>query len=72
MCIRDRCKLISTQNKTFFQVRQVEYKDKLDEEWEMFQRAIKEENHVSNQNNMCSLSEGKVCDTVQFSLFIFW
>ncbi|XP_052698303.1 zinc finger protein 830-like [Crassostrea angulata] len=28
-------------------VRQVEYKDKLDEEWEMFQRAIKEENHVS-------------------------
>ncbi|XP_062611845.1 zinc finger protein 830-like [Saccostrea cucullata] len=28
-------------------VRQVEYKDKMDEEWEMFQRAMKEENHVS-------------------------
>lgn len=50
----------------------MEYKDKLDEEWEMFQRAIKEENHVSNQNNLCSLSEGKVFDTVQFSLFKFW
>ncbi|KAK3092567.1 hypothetical protein FSP39_004492 [Pinctada imbricata] len=28
-------------------VRQVEYKDKMEEEWEMFQRAMKEESHVS-------------------------
>lgn len=35
----------------FLQVRQVEYKDKLDDEWEMFQRAIKEENHVSYSNH---------------------
>jgi hypothetical protein len=30
------------------QVRQVEYKDKMEEEWEMFQRAMKEESHVSS------------------------
>lgn len=35
----------------------MEYKDKLDEEWEMFQRAIKEENHVSNQNCVAFLKE---------------
>ncbi|PVD26420.1 hypothetical protein C0Q70_14096 [Pomacea canaliculata] len=28
-------------------VRQVEYKDKMDEEWELFQRSMKEESHVS-------------------------
>ncbi|XP_069116293.1 zinc finger protein 830-like [Argopecten irradians] len=33
--------------KTDAKVRNVEYKDKMEEEWEMFQRAMKEENHVS-------------------------
>ncbi|OWF36265.1 zinc finger protein 830-like [Mizuhopecten yessoensis] len=33
--------------KTDAKVRKVEYKDKMDEEWEMFRRAMKEENHVS-------------------------
>ncbi len=30
----------------WFQVRQVEYKDKMEEEWELFQKAMKEENVV--------------------------
>ena len=30
-----------------FQVREVEYVDKMEAEWEMFQRAMKEETHVS-------------------------
>ena len=34
----------------FLQVRQVEYKDKMEDEWEMFQRAMKEENQVSNRS----------------------
>lgn len=33
--------------KTDAKVRKVEYKDKMEEEWEMFRRAMKEENHVS-------------------------
>ncbi len=36
-------------NLTFCQVRQVEYKDKMDEEWELFTRAMKEQSVVSNQ-----------------------
>ena len=30
------------------QVRQVEYKDKMDEEWELFTRAMKEQSVVRN------------------------
>ena len=30
------------------QVRKVEYKDKMEEEWERFQKSMKEESHVSN------------------------
>jgi hypothetical protein len=29
------------------QVRQVTYKDKMEEEWELFQKSMKEEAHVS-------------------------
>ena len=31
------------------QVRQVEYKNKMDEEWELFTRAMKEQNVVGNR-----------------------
>ena len=43
-------------------MRQVEYKDKMEEEWERFQKQMKEEAHVCYQNiftnffNFCSTS----------------
>ena len=45
------------------QVRQVEYKDKMEEEWELFQKSMKEESHVSatsKQQNLY-LCGGVVC-----------
>ena len=48
------------------QVRQVEYKDKMEEEWELFQKSMKEESHVSatsKQQNLylCVGGGGRGC-----------
>ena len=49
-----------TMNVLPLQVRKVEYKDKMEEEWERFQKSMKEESHVSNlikslKNVTCSV-----------------
>lgn len=42
----------------FLQVRQVEYVDKMEEEWELFQKAMKEESHVSKFEPAQNKKEG--------------